>query len=633
MSGDTAQLAERIRQSSATGTAAVGQLKTSDRIIARVTDGIYREPWSAFRELISNAYDADATSVSIDTDFPFFNQIRISDNGNGMDSTTIADLLTNIGGSSKRTARGKMIGTVNPLDPTLSRAGRKLIGKIGIGLFAVAQLTQHFQIISKRKGSNERVSATVKLNTYRDDSLAEQDDGVYESGTFKVVSEKVLDVETHGTTIVLMNIKPSVKEKLQSKELWEALDEQAADGSIGLIDTVSRPTFYIGRVGEDGKISEPSRLPWNGSDSPRTRFHKLFDETIKIGSNSNDRADLSHLDNYLKMIWRLSLGSPLKYIERHPFDVGPQTSIALYALSNKRRGAALPVQLGDSETLRSELGLSSGDNDPLGRFDVFVDGVELSRPVKLPEHLQGSSAIGNPILFVGKVDTDFGGVTEERSGGKLSFEAYLYWNSKIIPKESIGALIRVNGASGTLFDPEFLGYQISEQTRKKQITCEIFVLEGLDGALNIDRESYNTSHPHYLFIQKWLHSSFRQFATQHKRLGTEARAAQQARRQGEIKSRISAHADEVWSRMRGESYSVPTIDTAIVQTKIPVPSSISGSSLDWSSPRMMPHLLQQSERIQAIALVLEAYGLLDGLEDQRRADLVYDIISIFEDAI
>ncbi len=97
----TVRLEEKILASMETGNPAEGQLESNDRIISRVTDGIYREPWSAFRELVSNAYDADAKSVSIDCDYPFFNQIRISDDGIGMDSKTVADLLTNIGGSSE----------------------------------------------------------------------------------------------------------------------------------------------------------------------------------------------------------------------------------------------------------------------------------------------------------------------------------------------------------------------------------------------------------------------------------------------------------------------------------------------------------------------------------------------------
>lgn len=67
----TASLTEKLQESINTKTSAYGILQTNDRIIASVTDGIYREPWSAFRELVSNAYDADATEVTIDCDYPF----------------------------------------------------------------------------------------------------------------------------------------------------------------------------------------------------------------------------------------------------------------------------------------------------------------------------------------------------------------------------------------------------------------------------------------------------------------------------------------------------------------------------------------------------------------------------------
>ena len=622
-------LADRIRDSAKTGSPAEGRLQTNDRIIARVTDGIYREPWSAFRELISNAYDADARRVTIETDYPFFTQIKISDNGNGMDSNTVADLLTNIGGSSKRTKRGKKIGTVNSQDATKSPAGRKLIGKIGIGLFAVAQLTQHFQIISKRKGSPERVSATVKLNTFREDVLVDQEEAEFDSGTYKVISEFAGDTESHGTTIILMNIKPAVREKLQSKELWSAIDDQINDQSTGLLDTVSKPNFHIGRVNDQGKISLRPILPWSDGDSPEKKFQKLFDATVQLGANSSDRADLSHLDNYLRMLWRLSLGSPVPYIRQHPFSVSGASKLLTYTLSNRAKGSAERIQLGRNQELREALNLRSGNDDPVGAFEVFLDGVALFRPVALTDSILGSASLESPMLFVGKVNTDFGGASEDRSGGRLSFEAYLYWNSKIVPKESIGALIRINGASGTLFDPDFLGYQIAEQNRKKQVTCEIFVIEGLDGALNIDRESYNTSHPHYLFIQKWLHNAFRQFATQHKKLGSEARQKQKEADSRREQTRISVHTEEVWERMRGESATLPPVRVSAIRDVV-VPTEVGGSILNWNSTRIRQESLADGKKVEALTLVLEAYGLLDGLDPQRRADLIYDIVSIFK---
>lgn len=261
-------------------------------------------------------------------------------------------------------------------------------------------------------------------------------------------------------------------------------------------------------------------------------------------------------------------------------------------------------------------------------FNVSIDSVELRRPIRLPDTIASYSRFERPLIFVGKVETNFGGATAERSGGKLSFEAYLYWNTRIVPKENIGSIIRVNDASGTLFDPEFLSYQVSEQTRKKQVTCEIFVTEGLDGALNIDRESFNTSNPHYLYIQKWLHSAFRQFATMHKRLGREARPEPPLPLSPQV---FHDRSIAIWSKMRGDSSPPPPIlrppksahqDNFIVGD-IPIALSRRES---------MPNVSKKTELIDAVSIVLDAHGILERLTDEGRAELIFDLVSILESA-
>ena len=166
-SDEFVQLEAAIRDNAANRQPTMTTLATSDRIIARVTDGIYREPWAAFRELVANAYDADASYVVIETGQPDFSRITVRDDGIGMSPKTLAYILTNIGGSTKRTAAGADFSTVDPNAPDVSPGGRPLIGKIGIGMFAVAQLTQHFQIITKAPGERHRLSATVRASHSR----------------------------------------------------------------------------------------------------------------------------------------------------------------------------------------------------------------------------------------------------------------------------------------------------------------------------------------------------------------------------------------------------------------------------------------------------------------------------------
>src|SRR4051812_17447075 len=112
----TADLAREIRDKRASKDIVRTKLLTDERVIARVTDGIYRQPASAIRELISNAYDADATKVYIDTDAPRFERITISDDGRGMRPEVVAYLLCHIGGSAKRTRVGASIGVASKSD-------------------------------------------------------------------------------------------------------------------------------------------------------------------------------------------------------------------------------------------------------------------------------------------------------------------------------------------------------------------------------------------------------------------------------------------------------------------------------------------------------------------------------------
>ncbi len=134
------ELVTQIHKSENNSEPVATTLRTDERVIARVTDGIYRRPGSALRELISNAYDADASRVVIKTDAPRFERITVEDNGHGMSPEVLAHMLFHIGGSAKRSKEGGHLGVTAPNSPYHSPGGRRLIGKIGIGLFSVLSL-------------------------------------------------------------------------------------------------------------------------------------------------------------------------------------------------------------------------------------------------------------------------------------------------------------------------------------------------------------------------------------------------------------------------------------------------------------------------------------------------------------
>ena len=114
------KLASEIRGKIDSGEITTTTLKTDDRVLARITDGIYRKPSSALRELIANAYDADASEVHIHTDAPRFDQIRVKDNGVGLSAEGLENLIEHIGGSAKRTQKGAALNLSDKTNPSLS---------------------------------------------------------------------------------------------------------------------------------------------------------------------------------------------------------------------------------------------------------------------------------------------------------------------------------------------------------------------------------------------------------------------------------------------------------------------------------------------------------------------------------
>jgi hypothetical protein len=515
-------ITESIRSSEKTRIPAEGRLETDELVLARITEGIYRQPASALRELVSNAYDADATEVIILTDAPRFGQITVRDNGRGLTPEVVTHLIKHIGGSAKRSEEGKDLGVTSPNNINKSPGGRQLIGKLGIGLFSVAQFTRHFLLITKTKGDSFRTIADITLRK-ADGSQAilpldVSEDKMFETGHYRIWREPASDLNSQGTEIKLLDLLPRTRAELASTDLWLKQDYQQEDPET---DKTKPPVIHIGRIdGNSDRLAIDPALPWSEQDEPRERFARLVQKLRALLVSDRDSVDLRQIcDNYIWTLWTLSLSAPIKYLEGHPFDSPNDGEFLFYTIENQLKGKAKKLPLSKGQTPREYLDLKSSDGPTAGRFEVFMDGVQLFRPILFRDLPRTKSAVKTSLLFLGHHRETFGNKPRELTDGPLAFEAYLFWAPKIVPKQHQGVILRVGNASGALFDPEFLGYETSELTRKSQVTAEIFVSEGLDGAINLDRESFNYAHPHYQFLSKWLHSAFRQFSTRHKEIG------------------------------------------------------------------------------------------------------------------
>jgi hypothetical protein len=171
---------------------------------------------------------------------------------------------------------------------------------------------------------------------------------------------------------------------------------------------------------------------------------------------------------YDQLIWELGLLCPVEYVD----------------------GGPLPVNSIIEPEIRR---LREYD------FKVFVDGYEIRKPIKFPTDPRLSEPssdfkVYRRISFKEKVDRSM-----------LSFSGYVFHQrTKIQPAELQGILIRIKGVGIGSYDRTFLHYPKTEGPMFLQVSGEIFVEDGLEEALNIDRNSFNETHQHYLRLQTFL---------------------------------------------------------------------------------------------------------------------------------
>lgn len=134
-----------------TQTAKTISFKPRARIIRTIGDQLISGPEAAVIELVKNAYDADASAVTIKFVPPLksgFGRIIVSDDGHGM---SVEEVL------------GKWMepATTSKLDRRTTRKGRRMLGSKGIGRFAAAKLGRKMALLSVSGKKGERREAII----------------------------------------------------------------------------------------------------------------------------------------------------------------------------------------------------------------------------------------------------------------------------------------------------------------------------------------------------------------------------------------------------------------------------------------------------------------------------------------
>ena len=446
-------------------------LQVSVQIIKHISSGLYRSPASALKELLSNAYDADATTVEVEFHFfydeegkPSLSKISVKDNGSGMDIRDLTYAFTHIGGSRKEVEKHKT--------PIFKR---DVIGRLGIGMLSIATACRSFVVKTKKKNEDREYRADVSLAFFNDLRELKETMDKFSIGNVKISSIEKTGTESY-TEVEISDFQPPFL--------------------INILDGVLNSYFYY----KDIKGTTTDDL------------EKYFIDFIEI---MGEEGKLGKLPVFDQVITQLSLMAPIEYLTD-----GPVRPIVKDKNNTEREipGARDPVILSIRKNIQeSNFGvyckvIKEKENEVLkeSRFKLF-------KPIRYPlDYDLNKNSIDklDPYVFVFdppafKLENEAGQETEAKIRG-YAYHQY----ARILPHEFRGILFRVFGvAIGENFRDELRLYS-EDPVVLHQLEVEVYLERGFQSIVNLDRESLFEGARTYIYLKSYLENLFKGKATE-----------------------------------------------------------------------------------------------------------------------
>lgn len=180
----------------------------SAKVFGHISQGLYRTPAGAIKELISNAYDADATLVRIHTGFPRFETFSCQDNGKGISRKEFVGLMERGIGNSTKRADDAEFSEIHK---------RPLIGRLGLGILSIAQICTEFDIVSHHRKSRTAFRVTIKFPPYTREEMDKLSkiNGKIKGGEYQIV-EETFDESQQGVRIFSRNLRQQFRKRMNS---------------------------------------------------------------------------------------------------------------------------------------------------------------------------------------------------------------------------------------------------------------------------------------------------------------------------------------------------------------------------------------------------------------------------------
>lgn len=398
-----------------------GVMKVGSQILELLSKGIYSAPENALKEVISNAFDADATKVQIRF-LPEEDKLEITDDGEGMDYNDFDQHFAFISRSGKRDE-----GEIT------KKYKRPIIGKIGIGFIAVSELCDSIRVKSAKSGSDSWFEAKINFKPFKGPEAKKRE--FYEVSKYVLTNHSKTDINEHYTVLSLEGLTAQFKDVLLNKTPDE----------VQLLEM------------------------------PKGDFLEILARLDSLAAKRtlNIRRDLGPLWSFL---FNLANIIPTAYPPGGPIRVATKATRIIREIS---------------QTLKSY------------NFSVDFGGLTLLKTVRFPYREVGR-------VYRERTDFDVFPVSfrnKFRDGSTLRVTGYIYNQRKSIPiEESRGIVVRIRNTSIGGPDPGFLAYPYpGEKLFFPWTYGELYVTEGLEDAMNIDRSSFKLGHPHYRKLRSFLH--------------------------------------------------------------------------------------------------------------------------------
>jgi len=373
------------------------------QLISHLSEGAYTSFPKVIKELVNNSFDARATRVDINF-VDDFSALEIRDDGVGVSSAEFMSEFLRISGSIRRLA-----GNIDPA------TNRPIIGRLGIGVLAIAPVCEYADIISKKAGEASVMHRRIPLKHLFAPEIQLQN--LREHFSFEPLLNLRGEVDEHYTTIRLANLRDDVRKQLQIK----------------------RP------------------LPSRGWKT------------------------ISQLDGLTSFKWQLALLIPIQYE-----DEGPT-----YGMSSKV-----------FEKARDELNSFN--------FKVYVNGEELRKPICLRKHFFKDSAWNYDGAVVPKTECDIVELISEEDE-PVQYSGYIYDQTKqILPSDLRGILIRINHVGIKGYSKSLFEFTKNIGPTMFSLSGEIFVEQGLEETLTMDKDDFKEEHPNFRHIVARIHEAIEQ---------------------------------------------------------------------------------------------------------------------------